>query len=40
MSVFVASFDGSSFNTDTFDVKFFIDNAKEVIDEAEAAKKE
>lgn len=35
MSVFMASFDGASFNDDTFDVKFFLDNAKDVIADAE-----
>ena len=34
MAVFEASFEGTAFNSDTFDVKFFIDNAKEVVAEA------
>jgi uncharacterized membrane protein len=33
MSVFTASFDGTVFNHDSFDVKFFLDNAKEVVNE-------
>lgn len=35
MSVFMASFDGTAFNEDTFDVKFFLDNAKDVVAEAD-----
>ncbi len=39
MSIFVASFDGTSFNDDTFDMKFFLDNAKDLVEETSAAAK-
>jgi len=35
LAAFEASFEGSSFNLDTFDSKFFLDNAKSVIEEKE-----
>ena len=37
MAVFEASFEGTGFNSETFDVKFFMDNATEVVKEVEVA---
>lgn len=37
LSIFVASFEGKAFNEDTFDVKFFLDNARDIVQEAEEA---
>mmetsp|Transcript_14477 Transcript_14477/g.15652 ORF Transcript_14477/g.15652 Transcript_14477/m.15652 type:complete len:109 (-) Transcript_14477:15-341(-) len=34
MSVFEASFDGVAFNKDTFDVKFFLENAQAIVNES------
>ena len=34
LSVFEASFDGKSFNEETFDMKFFLDNATEIVNES------
>jgi hypothetical protein len=35
MAAFEASFDGIAFNEETFDKKFFLENAKEIINEQE-----
>ena len=35
LSTFEASFEGNEFNLDSFDRKFFIENAKEIIKENE-----
>ena len=32
-AVFEASYEGKAFNVESFDKKFFIDNAKEVVEE-------
>jgi hypothetical protein len=33
LSVFQASFDGIAFNQETFDVKFFLENAQAIVNE-------
>ena len=33
VTLFDSSFEGTNFNIDTFDKKFFIDNAKEIVEE-------
>jgi pyruvate/2-oxoglutarate dehydrogenase complex dihydrolipoamide acyltransferase (E2) component len=38
LSIFEASFDGQQFNEETFDVKFFIENAEEIVKESIEAK--
>jgi hypothetical protein len=35
LSVFEASYEGKYFNETSFDAKFFIDNAKDIINESE-----
>ena len=37
MTVFEASYEGTAFNSETFDANFFIENAKEVVAEVSAA---
>jgi hypothetical protein len=39
MSAFQASFDGVAFNKDSFDIKFFLDNAQAIVDEKSASEK-
>ena len=39
VSIFESSFDGAEFNEDTFDIKFFLENAEEIVKESIEAKK-
>jgi hypothetical protein len=36
MAAFKASFEGSSFNLETFDEEYFLQNAKDIVDEEAA----
>lgn len=38
ITLFDSSFEGNNFNIETFDKKFFIDNAKEIVEEKGSAK--
>ena len=39
VSIFESSFDGAEFNEDSFDVKFFLENAEEIVKESIEARK-
>ena len=36
LNSFEASFEGSTFNSETFDIKFFLENAQDIVNEANA----
>ena len=36
LALFSSSFEGSTFNVDTFDVEFFLDSAKDLLEDEES----